>query len=129
VRHKIVSIVKRTFLFVLTTEPFLKHFATHGANMIFLRRQFHCFLDSVLWVSVLNNSDRYEIDKNRNCCTVLVCNELAKYCAPVGPMRFKPRFSVVSVCVECYVINKKRNSFTLLVSNTLAKYSAPCAPI
>jgi hypothetical protein len=40
------------------------------------------------------------MDEQKTCVTILVCNALARYCAPSMPISFPARSNVVSVCVE-----------------------------
>ncbi len=52
------------------------------------------------WVSILNDSDEYVVDKKRICSTVLFSNAWARYCAPAAPISFQLRSSVMSVYIE-----------------------------
>jgi hypothetical protein len=42
----------------------------------------------------------YVIGEQRSCFTMLVCNALAKYCAPSLPILLRERASLVIVCIE-----------------------------
>jgi hypothetical protein len=63
---------------------------------------------------------------------VLVRSASARYCVPVSPIRFNPRFSVVSTWVKSedeYERDEKRMRITVLVRNIAARCCVPTAPI
>jgi hypothetical protein len=74
----------------------------HWLNVVHLQHRFRCLQDSAWWVPILNNIDAYENDEWRSNRTVFCCNPPVKCCAPVSPIWFERRSSVVSVYIELY---------------------------
>ena len=74
----------------------------------------------------------YCVDEKRVRVTVLVRNASARCCAPIGPIWFSARSSVVSVCVKkqicLYRVDEKRVRVTVLVRNASARCCAPMGP-
>ena len=95
-------------------------FVMHQPDVVLLYLRFDCWRDVVWWVSVWKSADGYtycldeerERERERMRITVLFRNASARCCAPLSPIWFLERSSVVSVCVKkcrwVYVLSRWR---------------------
>jgi hypothetical protein len=91
-------------------------FVMHQLNTLLLEDRSHSIEDLTSLESALNNKRRWRLIKYKKTnITLLVCNKLAKYCAPSGPILLHLRMSVVSVWINMEMIDLYQTMYELVL--------------
>ncbi len=75
-------------------------FAMLEPDVVPLHHRYYFPRDRACWVSISNDSGEYAVDKKTICPTVLFCNSWLRCCAPLAPILFTLRSSVVDIYIK-----------------------------